>query len=174
MEVWKDIKGYEGYYQVSTEGRVRSLDRVVESNYKGNVYKKRCKGRVLSIHDCRGYNIVSLGKGSKKRLCRIVAMTFIDNPMGKPCVNHKDGNKRNDSVGNLEWVTYSENMIHAYENNLTPPPPISHAISVLCTKSGKEFSTILEAAKYIGISASQLSRKLRGIYTNDTSLIIKQ
>ncbi|EJG0117201.1 NUMOD4 domain-containing protein [Staphylococcus pseudintermedius] len=120
-EVWKDVVGYEEYYQVSNEGRVRSLDRYTNN---GNGCFVR-KGRVLKQGVNRtGYNFVMLtnanGEAKNCKVHRLVAITFIENPFNKKTVNHKDGNKTNNHIDNLEWATYSENMQHAIDTGLKP------------------------------------------------------
>ena len=104
-EVWKDVKGFAGYYQVSNLGRVKSL--------------KYNKTRFLKKEIAKGkYNRVTLSKENKTtrfQVHRLVASHFISNPNNKPCVNHKDGNGFNNSVENLEWCTYSENERHSYD-----------------------------------------------------------
>ena len=114
QEVWKDIKGYEGLYQVSNLGRARSLDRYVRN---GTSNKNIKRGKILKPCATRdGYLQLNLIKNKKKKVStvhRLVAKAFIVNFENKPCVNHIDGNKQNNNVENLEWVTYSENTIHA-------------------------------------------------------------
>jgi hypothetical protein len=113
MEIWKDIEGYEGLYQVSTEGRVRSLDRVIK---RRNHYNLTLKGKLKPLHlDKKGYQRVQLSKESKLKtfkVHRMVAMAFIDNKLNKPQVNHIDAIKHNNNIKNLEWVTNSENQKH--------------------------------------------------------------
>ncbi len=122
MEIWKDIKGYEGLYQVSTLGRVRSFDRYVKNRMSNKNIKR---GKVLTPCTNRnGYkqlNLIINTKKKPKTIHRLVAETFISNPENKPCVNHIDGNKKNNNVKNLEWVTYSENTIHALKKGLKIP-----------------------------------------------------
>lgn len=103
MEIWKDIEGYNGKYQVSSWGRVRNAERgSILTPYKN-------KKGYLKVGLC-----VSGRKSPKKyRVNRLVAKAFIENPKGLPQVNHKDGNKENNSVTNLEWITNSDNMKHA-------------------------------------------------------------
>lgn len=118
VEEWRDIKGYEGMYQVSDAGLVRSLDREVNGKF--------LKGRILSCYSKHTYPAVVLcnEKGKKHvRVHRIVAETFLENPYNLPEVNHIDGNKNNNHVDNLEWCTHRENAEHAWRTGLTPPPP---------------------------------------------------
>lgn len=99
-EEWRSIEGYEGLYEVSSYGRVRSLDRY-EINNLG--YKRLLKGKILSPGIKKdGYFIVSL-KNKNFRVHRLVAQAFIPNPEGLPQVNHKDEDKSNNNVDNLEW-----------------------------------------------------------------------
>lgn len=111
MEIWKPIEGTNGTYEVSNTGKVRS------NNYLGHG-----KQQELSLtKDHKGYFRVRIYKeGSRKTLKvhREVALAFIPNPERKPEVNHKDGNKENNHVGNLEWSTPSENTTHAYDSGL--------------------------------------------------------
>ncbi len=105
-EEWRDIDGYEGLYQVSSLGRIRSLDRtIIQSNGKKRFYK----GKILALTDAgKGYRNVPLsknGKHSTPRVCRIVAQAFCTNPYGYNQVNHKDEDKANDRADNLEWCT---------------------------------------------------------------------
>ena len=121
-EVWKDVEGYEGLYQVSNFGNIKSLARIVHSEKRSD-YK--IKEKVLKQSDTTtGYKKVELHKDNEKRksfkVHRLVAQAFIPNPENKREVNHIDGNKHNNNVNNLEWVTSSENKLHAFEMHLNP------------------------------------------------------
>lgn len=122
MEIWKDIKGLEGSYQVSNLGRVKSLARVIKrSDNKIQTFKERI---LKVLPDNNGYSRVSLpinGKQTKVRIHRLVAKAFIDNPDNRLQVNHIDGNKSNNHITNLEWCTTKENVIHAYKIGLKKP-----------------------------------------------------
>lgn len=122
-EVWKDVKGYEGLYQVSNLGRVKSLERKQYSNDKfhGRILRERVL--IPNIENKWGYLSNKLTKNRIEKIYkihRLVAEAFIPNPLNKPQVNHKDGNKKNNYVYNLEWCTSSENLKHAWETGLQP------------------------------------------------------
>ena len=117
VEIWKDIKGYEGLYQVSNLGRVKSL----------NGYHR--KEIILKLrNNLYGYLTIGLSKNNiskRYKVHRLVAETFIPNPNNYEQVNHKDGNKLNNCIDNLEWCNRSYNMKHAYDNNLLECRPVN-------------------------------------------------
>lgn len=119
MEIWKDINDYEGYYQISNQGSVRSVDRFDGvHDRKGTVIKQNLKQN--------GYLQVGLRKHNGRKwfgVHRLVAIHFIENPGNKPQVNHIDGNKRNNTVENLEWVSEKENQNHASVTGLRSNMP---------------------------------------------------
>jgi hypothetical protein len=122
-ENWKPIVGYEGAYEVSDLGRVRSLERVVMAvNRWGSSTPRRVGGRLLRGTDNgRGYLCVQLCDGGQRApqlVHRLVAEAFVPTYEGRHFVNHKDGVKTNNAAANLEWVTRSENMLHAHETGL--------------------------------------------------------
>lgn len=111
-EVWKNIKGYEGFYQISNLGRVKSLKQ--KSFNREKIMK-------IIINPRFGYAQLNFRVNNKIncfKVHRLVAMAFIPNPENKPDVNHIDGNKLNNCVSNLEWCSKSENMIHAFKIGL--------------------------------------------------------
>lgn len=112
LEEWRDITGYEGYYQVSSKGNVRSLDRVIKVS---NGMNRHIKGRTLiTTKDRNGYVNVGLNRDNKaigKLVHRFVANAFIPNKYSLPQVNHIDHNRDNNDVSNLEWCTAKENSI---------------------------------------------------------------
>lgn len=115
-EIWKDIEGYEGYYQVSNFGNVKSLDRVIEHLRFGFCQRKGGLRRLSTDSD--GYHRVGLykdGKGKHFFVHRLVAQAFIPNPESKPEVNHINAVKTDNNVSNLEWVTNIENITHAID-----------------------------------------------------------
>lgn len=114
-EIWKDIEGYEGLYQVSNLGRVKRM-RFINKNT--NIEKERIKSQKIRKD---GYLEVALyknGKGKYIQVHRLVAKSFIPNPKKLPQVNHIDGNKQNNKMDNLEWCDCQENMQHSYKIGL--------------------------------------------------------
>lgn len=166
MEIWKDIPEYEGLYQVSNEGRIRR------------------NGQTRKLHkDYRGYLTVSLSKHSKMKyykVHRLVALAFIPNPEGKRTVNHKDGNKENNRLENLEWATHSENIIHANKMGLRKVTDAQRKAAsetgkktadrnrrrkaVFCIKDGLriDFVSAHAGARFVGGDASPIVRCCKG------------
>ena len=167
IEEWKDINGYEGLYQVSNLGRVKALSKIVRKlNPKGKFTEFHLKEKILkNILNVNGYYYVYLyGNDKKERFYvhRLVAMAFIPNP--KSTVNHKDGNKLNNCIDNLEWTTYGENNKHAYDIGL------KHSIwkgrtgknnpnskKIKCIETNQTFSSAREVCKLLGVTDSALS-----------------
>lgn len=122
METWKDIDDFKGLYQISNLGNVKSLDIMLNCKGAKGIDKHLRKGRILKKYiGTTGYYNVNLSKNSKsklKRVHRLVAEAFIPNPDNLPCINHKDGNKLNNDVSNLEWCTYAYNNSEAYRIGL--------------------------------------------------------
>lgn len=149
-EIWKDIPGYEGRYQVSDMGRVRSLEY---HNAKG---VKRI-GILKPAKDANGYLRCALSKNNKLityKVHRLVAMAFIPNPNNFPQVNHKNGIKTDNRVENLEWCDYSMNISHAYANGLIPRHiPKHYPVIIHNNETGEDlrFETLKEAGMYLGI-----------------------
>lgn len=149
-EVWKDIPDFEGYYQASNIGRIRSVDRYVNDRW-GN--KRLLKGQIIKPQfDKDGYLRLNLNKQCKKipkRINRIVAEAFIPNPNNLPQVNHKDENKLNNRVSNLEWCSVMYNNLYGSRK----VPRVN-----MYTLEGKllnTFNSIREAARSIGKETSK-------------------
>ena len=116
---WVKIKGYEEFYEISSSGEIRSKDRTVTDKIGRT---RSWKGKVLNPDIApNGYYRVSFSINRKRKqfyVHRLIAEYFIPNPNNLPQVNHIDGNKLNNSLDNLEWVTVQDNVIHAYKNGL--------------------------------------------------------
>ena len=189
-EIWKDVVGYEGLYQVSNLGRVRSLPREVSRFEKGRKYI--LDGRVLKYGHghgrCYKYLLVCLCKDqqrSMKRVNRLVAEAFIPNPDNLPMVNHKDENPSNNRVDNLEWCTakYNSNYGTAREKmketrkknnsnkkmlltrikNNSSKPPKSVAMIDDDGNVVKKYFSVSDAARDIGVHHNSVSRVCKGI-----------
>jgi hypothetical protein len=119
-EIWKDIKGYEGFYQVSNLGQIKSLDRKVCNSL--GIYKTYFGTKLSPSIDKNGYLIIHLStpniKPKNYKVHRIVAFAFLDLVEGKEEINHIDGIKKNNNVTNLEWCNSSENKKHAFKLGL--------------------------------------------------------
>ena len=143
MEIWKDIKGYEGFYQISNKGNVKSLRRDRERILKSEIGK-------------RGYPYVVFSVGGKRKtfkIHRLVAENFVPNPNNFPQVNHKDENKTNNSVENLEWCTSEYNCNYGTRNSRLSSP-------VICIELNKTYNSIKEASKDLNIQQEKLTIKL--------------
>lgn len=109
--MWKPVLNYEGSYEVSSDGWIRTVDRLC-GNRRGIV-----KSKILNQFDNHGYRFVILSRNNKSKNCyvhRLVAEAFIPNNDNKPQVNHINGNKSDNRLSNLEWVTIQENHLHSY------------------------------------------------------------
>ena len=151
-EIWKDVPGYEGLYQVSSIGRVKSL--------------RFNKTKIMSQWSHNGYRMVEFCINNERNyfgVHQLVAMAFIPNPENKPQVNHKDRNRSNNNVENLEWVTASENVAHAYSMGVKPRPthqnqPNQKTIFDLIEE--KEYFSIREASRQTGHTRDTIKRSL--------------
>lgn len=189
-EIWHDIPDYAGHYQYSNLLRIKSLPHI--SNAKAGK-TKNMKGRILKIvlpfkkNRQKSYAAVTLSKnGIRYSLLvhKFFAEIFIPNPENKKCVNHKNGNKHDYALHNLEWATKSEDLQHAYDTGLKKQKkgilaPLygrkngnKHtAKSVIDLETGKIYASCFEAANLNGITPNTLSRYLRGARKNKTSLV---
>lgn len=152
IEEWKDIKGYEGLYQVSNLGRVKRL--------KGKYMKSE---RILKqVNAYNGYIVVCLCKHNKHKnfkVHRLVAEAFIPNPENKPTVNHIDEDKTNNVVSNLEWATMKEQNNHGTRTQRT-----SKKVKAIDIATGEynEYNSQSECARQLGLKAPNINMCLKG------------
>lgn len=160
-EIWKDIKDYEGLYQVSNLGRVK---RILFIN---NKFIKK-ENKILKIQTNKfNRQYISLYKNNKRKNCtvhRLVAKAFIPNPNNLPEINHIDGNPSNNNVKNLEWCTASYNCKHAYQNGLNEKFKKYNESRKKAIKrsDGKVYSCIYEAIKELNVKSCSLRDALKG------------
>lgn len=169
METWKQVKGYEGLYEVSDMGRVKSMARSFTG--KDGVTKPvheriltPLQNKVTERHPMKRH-FVELWKENKRKRAsvhRIVAEAFVPNPQGKPQVNHIDGDPLNNRPGNMEWCNNSENVKHAYEHNLRSrvKKPIKGVNQI--TGEVLIFDNAGEAARYLDVTPGAIRSVLKG------------
>lgn len=152
QEVWKGIAGYDGLYQVSNFGRVKSLPR--SGHHRKDIILKP------TVRE-NGYKTVYLyslsGKKTQILVHRLVSTAFLPNPDNKECVNHKNGNKSDNRVENLEWATTSENMLHAayclgrYNKR-----------KIMCVETSEVYLSIREAGRKTGVDSTNIIAAAKG------------
>lgn len=131
-EIWKDIPGFEGRYQASTQSRFRSLDRHMTVNRSNGTYECIKKGIILSQWkqqhaSSKHYYIIKVSISGKDYIsARLLALTFLDNPENKKEINHIDSDSTNNNLDNIEWCTRSENILHSYSNGIKKPSKLYH------------------------------------------------
>lgn len=160
MEIWKDIPGYEGIYQASTLGRIRTAEGKTTSNKRHAV--RRWKSRVLKG---RGdyYSTgkrVSLWKDGKVKDClvaRLVALTFLGQPRESFTVNHKDGNRLNNRIENLEWLSLGDNIRHGFATGLYPTKHVALERNGITL----EFASMAKCDRFLGRAPGYTSNSLK-------------
>lgn len=167
-EIWKDIEGFEDLYQVSNMGRVRSLTR----NKKGkNGVPCPIQGRIMKQHICFGYYYITLSKNGKYkgfRVHRLVANAFIPNPDNLPQVNHKDENKANNCVDNLEWCDSKYNVNYGTGTERSRLSNTNGKCSKTVLQYSldgtfiKEWKSTMDVQRNLGFANSHISECCRG------------
>lgn len=166
-EVWKPVVDYENFYEISSLGRIRSLDTIINFRTKNGLYRRRKNiGRVLVLsYDSGGYLIVCLCVSSVRRTLlvhRLVGLTFILNPLNKPQINHINGIRHDNRIENLEWNTRSENQSHSFrelnrKQSGTPPRAIKGV-----NENGVIFFPSFRAATQAGFNRSHIHYCITG------------
>ena len=155
-EQWRPVKGYEGHYEASSLGRIKSLSITTVSE-TGRKYKR--KERILKIgYGSTGYANVALlinGTQTTYKVHRLVAETFIPNKENKSTVNHLNGNKSDNSVANLKWASYKEQMNHAISEGLSNLKGESNNSSKLKTEEVIEIRELYSTGNYTQVSLSE-------------------
>lgn len=155
-EEWKPISGYEGFYEVSNFGNIRSVDRYVRS---GNGSLRKIPSRPVAQVVTHGYKVVCLSRENKQKCIRVHKIVCSEfNGAGAPneVVNHIDGDRMNNRFDNLEWVTQKENWEHAIKNGLAVP---TYGIKeVVCLNTGKTYKSAAEAARAFGTWPGVISK----------------
>ena len=158
-EIWKDVKGYEGLYQVSNLGNVK---RILFIN---NLITKKENKILKQYISKRKRKYVCLYKNNIRKNCtvhRLVAKAFIENIYNYPEINHIDGNPLNNNVNNLEWCTKQQNMKHAYENELNNLKKINKKNKKRIIRSdGKIFESCYDASKELNVSVCSIRDVLK-------------
>ncbi|MEN2009878.1 NUMOD4 domain-containing protein [Staphylococcus hominis] len=169
-ETWKDVVGYEGIYEVSSLGKVRThKDKTTYTKRHG---VRRWKQRFLKNRTPNGRDVrVTLWKNGKPKdflVHRLVGFAFIPTIKGKECINHIDGNPKNNCVENLEWCNHSENNNHAFETGLMSTNMNVKLINEIGIEY--EFISMNRASEFLGRSNGYISRNLKNNNTKLTDI----
>ncbi len=164
MEIWKDIPQYEGLYQASSLGRIRTCEGKVTSNarYRNRIWASRImKGRGNSIRTGKRVSLWKDGKAKDYLVARLVALTFLGVPPEDYTVNHKDGNRMNNAIENLEWLSREDNIRHAFATGLMDS--FQKSILITDTVSGNEhhFCSLAECSRFLERNPGYISGSLK-------------
>jgi hypothetical protein len=161
MEAWKDIIGFEGLYQISSLGRIKSCERLARARH-GMI---RIKEKILKLSVVKGYPYITLLKNGKRvgfSIHRLIATAFIERIEGKTHVNHINGIKSDNRIENLEWCTHAENMRHAIEKGLK------------CNIRSDNYNEILKSGRFLpgskNRSAKLCEKQVSEIKNSDRSI----
>jgi hypothetical protein len=169
-EYWVPIPNYEQYYEINNLGTIRSIPRRILT--KSGYYKPEKERKLTQRISNKGYLSVTLSKHGQSKthhVHRLLALVFIPNPDNKPILNHINGNKLDNSIHNMEWVTYSENVIHAYKHGLYKSTERKRRI-ILDACTGETYTSIKKAALSLNIEYSTCRNYLSGHSPNRTCL----
>ena len=160
MEIWKDIPGYEGLYKASNLGNVKSL--WFQSNLQNKkYYREKILKPKKSKNNCLRVDLWKNGEHKTWTIHRLIGITFLKNDKYKKLtINHKDGNRLNNNVENLEWVTLAENIKHGFDKGLYSNQTKTKVINKH-TKEEYIFTSMSKASKYIGYGEKYISDKVR-------------
>lgn len=168
-EQWKPISGYEGLYEISNKGRVKTLLRKYYAGH-GNNQEFEIKEAFLKQVKSKtgGYMVATLTKNAKSKkikVHRLVAEAFIENPEGKPFVNHIDFDPKNNNLNNLEWCTQSENMLHSSKMNRLNRIGNKNYKSkrILCISTGIMYDGLHECSRQMNIHYQNINKVCRGV-----------
>lgn len=175
QEVWRDVVGYEGLYEVSNLGNVRGVARThLRYDRHGNAYEVHVPARYLVKKDnSNGYYRVSLSRDNRVRrflVHRLVAMAFVENPDNLPVIDHIDGDRHNNDASNLRWCTQGDNLHYSYQNGretvFTRAYVRKHQARAtsrpVIRSDGEEFPSVVAASRALGLSESAVSQVVNG------------
>lgn len=156
-EIWKDVVNGHGVYEVSNLGNIRAKTREIWHFNNGSYIKRVYKGKPISkVNVGGGYKAICIHwKGTRRmeKVHRMVAEAFLPNPQNLPQVNHKDGDKTNNCVDNLEWCTAQQNVKHTFDCLGREP---CNKKPCICHNDGKRYASLTDAAKAYNIHPSQV------------------
>ena len=160
IEIWGKIKNYENLYEISNHGKVKSVKRIIKRKKNGDLpIKERILKPTINIG---GYKTVALSKNNKRKIIpihRLVAQTFISNPKNLPCVNHKDENKLNNCVDNLEWCTVKYNNNYGSKKDKISKKVIQYDKNKNIIK---EWNSIIDVQRISDINNSNIVQCCKG------------